>query len=127
MSLHCWIWNNDFRRAVDWFRANKLSINASKTHYLIFHTRYKTFPVFDFELKLGEEIIQRADFVKFLGLLIDDKTEWDHHTSHTEGKVSIQLYILNSVKNILPVTTLKTLYYSFVYSHLNYGVIEWII
>ena len=117
--------NNDLQRAVNWFRANKLSINASKTHYLIFHTRYKSFPDFSFELKLGDEIIQRADFVKFLGLFIDDKTEWNYHTSHIEGKISRQLYILNSVKNILPVSTMKTLYYSFVYSHLNYGVIHW--
>ena len=117
--------NNDLSKAVDWFRANKLSINASKTHYLIFHSRYKTFPDIPFDLKLGEETIQRVDCVKFLGLFIDDKTEWNYHTSHIEGKISRQLYILNSIKNILPLSTRKTLYYSFVYSHLNYGVIHW--
>ena len=117
--------NQDLDMATDWFRANKLSINAQKTHYLLFHTRFYELPESLPTIKLGGEIILRCDNVKFLGLLLDDKLEWGTHISQVESKISRSLYILNSVKHILPLSTMKTLYYSLIYSHLNYGIIHW--
>ena len=117
--------NHDLEMATDWFRANKLSINAQKTHYLLFHTRFQELPDSLPNIKLGGEVISRCDHVKFLGLLLDEKLEWGFHISQVESKISRSLYILNSVKHILPLSTMKTLYYSLIYSHLNYGIIHW--
>ena len=117
--------NQDLEMANDWFRANKLSINAQKTHYLLFHTRYFELPGCLPDIKLGDQNISRCDYVKFLGLFLDEKLEWGTHISQIESKISRSLYILNSVKNTLPLSTMKTLYYSLIYSHLNYGIIHW--
>ena len=117
--------NNDLSQASDWFRANKLSINASKTYYLLFHSRYMEVPENNHSIFLAESEIQRADFIKFLGLFIDEKLEWNKHASVVSSKIARSLYILNSIKNMVPLTTLKTLYYSLVYTHLNYGIIHW--
>jgi len=91
--------NKELAKATDWFRANKLSINATKTHYVIFHARYMEVPDHDFVLKMGDEVIQRCEVVKFLGLNLDEKLEWSHQISQIESKIArSQLYILNSVK-----------------------------
>ena len=106
---------------------NKLSINASKTYHLVFHTLSKHMEVPDHNnvIKLADCIIKQADNMKFLGLLIDEKLEWQQHTSLDASKIAWSLYILNSVKSLVLSRTLKTLYYSLVYTHLNYGIIHW--
>lgn len=117
--------NVDLEKACDWFRANKLSVNASKTHFMIFHSRFLKLPEGNFTLKMDGVILERTDNVKFLGLYIDDKLEWHYHISHIKSKLSQALYILNATKRYLPLTALKTLYYSLIYSHLNYGIVHW--
>ena len=117
--------NDELLNATDWFRANKLSINATKTHYVLFHSRHMMIEDNNLKLVLGNNIIERNHFVKFIGLYLDEKLEWANHISHVEAKISKSLYIMNSVKNILPFFTMKMLYYSLIYSHLNYGVIHW--
>ena len=117
--------NADLQKACDWFRANKLSVNASKTHYMIFHSRFLNLPEGDFQIKMGDVTLERTDSVKFLGLYIDDKLEWHYHISHIKSKISQALYILNATKRYLPLQALKTLYYSLIYSHLNYGIVHW--
>ena len=117
--------NNELSEANEWFRANKLSINATKTYYLLFHTRYMDVPEHSHAIVLNNTEIQKADFMKFLGLFIDDKLEWQKHTSFIASKLARSMYILNSIKFMVPSSTLKTLYYSLMYSHLNYGIIHW--
>lgn len=36
--------NNDLSSLKTWFAANKLSLNANKTNYIIFHTQQKSIP-----------------------------------------------------------------------------------
>jgi hypothetical protein len=51
--------NQELEKAADWFCANKLTLNVSKTKYLIF--RSKKMPIFPEKLKLiiGNEYIER--------------------------------------------------------------------
>ena len=94
--------NEDLHHASDWFRANKLSINASKTYHLVFHTRLMEVPEHNSVIKLADYIIERVDTMKFLGLIIDEKLEWQQHTSLVATRIARSLYILNSVKNLVP-------------------------
>jgi hypothetical protein len=63
--------------------------------------------------------------VKFLGVLIDDKLSFKDHVSSIRKKLSKSLYLLNSVKNVLPAKTLLLLYYSMFHSHLIYAIQLW--
>ena len=51
--------NEELEKAADWFCANKLTLNVSKTKYLIF--RSKKMPIFPdkYKLKIGNEYIDR--------------------------------------------------------------------
>ncbi len=55
----------------NWFQANGLLINASKTKYVIFHIKYGNIRE-DWDLSIGEECLKRENVVKFLGVLINE-------------------------------------------------------
>ena len=62
---------------------------------------------------------------KYLGVFIDDKLNFQGHIKHLEKKVSRSVGILSKLKNYLPTHALFKLYYTFVHSHLLYGLIVW--
>ena len=49
----------------------------------------------------------------------------ENHISFVENKVSKNVGILHKAKNIFSEGGLRTLYFSFVHSYLNYGNIAW--
>ncbi len=66
----------------DWFCANKLSLNISKTHFLLFRPKPTQQELDVDELKIGNRTIQRMRTITFLGLYIDDGLEWGDHIEH---------------------------------------------
>jgi hypothetical protein len=63
---------------VEWLNANKLSINPSKTKFIIFKSKYKSL---NQEITLKEKNIKQAFYVKFLGVVIDHDFTWKNHVS----------------------------------------------
>ena len=68
--------NEELQILNDWFKANKLSLNASKTNYILFRNKnmesnFKTFKL----LINGSEIILVSK-TKFLCILVDEHLEW---------------------------------------------------
>jgi len=121
---------NDLEQLIEWFQANKLSLNLSKTNYVLFRPNKKV-KMHDWDdeteyyLKVGTETLTARKEVKFLGITIDKYLSWSSQCKSVGSKISSALYVLRSVKNFLPTYTLITLYYSFVYSHIQYGLILW--
>ena len=100
----------------DWFRANKLSLNVSKTNFVMFCLKRKSKFHEINTIKLGDEIIQRVNNAKFLGLHseIDDELLCHTHISHVSRKLSSGIYLLNAVKRTLTIPNMKQLYYSLI-------------
>ena len=63
--------------------------------------------------------------LQFLGLHIDEKRDWHEHINKCKNKLSSALYLINKVNSYLPVSALKTIYYTLVYHYLTYGIILW--
>ncbi len=62
-------------------KANKLSVNITKTNYVIFKSRSKKFYT-DTPLKFNGNLISQKKTVKFLGVCIDENLTWKSHISH---------------------------------------------
>ena len=59
-----------------WFALNNLSLNVSKTNYMIF----SNFKInHDIQLFIGRNEISRVSEIKFLGVIIDDNLNWHSH------------------------------------------------
>ena len=57
---------------------------------------------------------------KFLGIIIDNKLDWNSQIEYLCSKLSRAIAILNKVKFKLNNKSLVILYNAFLYSHLNY-------
>ena len=57
---------------------------------------------------------------KFLGVHLDEYLSFDTHCTIICNKLARSNFIISRVKNILPVKTLKTLYFSLIHPHLLY-------
>ena len=65
--------NTELKNISEWFKANKLSLNISKTKYSLFYsTRYKGIPNDLPKLEIENVQIKRNNVTKFLGVLIDE-------------------------------------------------------
>ena len=60
--------------------------------------------------------------LRFLGLLLDPHLTFKCHITSLAQKLSKSLYILKSVKNLLPAKVLLTLYYSIFHCHILYAL-----
>ena len=116
---------NDLVVLFDWFCANKLSLNISKTNFMLFSPNLTNRRSDITTLQLGTQIIKRVNCAKFLGLFIDDGLQWDEHIKHLSCKLSSGSYAINAAKRILPRDSLTQLYYSLIHSHILYGISLW--
>ena len=115
--------NLDLVHLVDWFRANKLSLNASKSDYiLIKHNRQNSN---GYEIRIDGITIDKKTCCKFLGIHIDDKLVWTDHLLHTQSKMSKSMYALNRCKHLVPRPYMKTLYDTLIHPYLMYGISLW--
>ena len=72
---------------------------------------------------LNNNEITRATSVKYLGLWFEDNLKFDTHIKKIETDLAKYADLFNKIRDFLNINTLKTLYYSLVYSKLDYGII----
>ena len=68
---------------------------------------------------------ENDESIKFLGLHLDEHLTWTKHIAAITSKISKSLFVINRVKYVLPHYALKTVYFSLVQSHLQYGIQAW--
>ena len=84
--------NNELHKVSTWLDANKLSISTKETHFMVFHrSRIKTN---DVNVIMQQNIIERVNSTKFLGLIIDDKLKWHEHIQQVTHKIARSVGIL---------------------------------
>ena len=100
-----------------WVLANRLTVNVDKTKYMIFTNRKIGFlpPLF-----FNFEILQQKSSHKVLGIILDDKLSFKVHIQSVCQKLSRSIAMINHVNRLLPIRVLKTLYYTYIQSHLTY-------
>ena len=103
-----------------WFKVNKLSLNISKTNYIIFRTRRRRVPTNLPEIFIDDVIIHKVENVKFLGVTINEYLDWSTHISIISKSVARSVGILSKLKFTLPSNILKLIYNSLILPHLSY-------
>ena len=123
--------NNELEKASIWFKCNKLTLNASKTKFIIFRNKNMKIQGENISLKIGGETLERVGFdmplknLKFLGHIIDEHLSWADHISYVRSKISSGNYALARTKHLLPPNIRLILYNSLVRPHLEYGIVTW--
>ena len=76
-------------------------------------------------MNIGVDPIEHTLNGNVLGNFIDNQLRWNNHLSHISAKLSRSVYILKTVKHILPLTLSRSLYYTMVQQYLTYGILLW--
>ena len=116
--------NKDLKSLVTWLRANKISLNASKTEMLIFRDPRKKIN-FDLKIKIDGKKITPSRSVKYLGIFIDCHLNWHTHRAQLSTKLSRAVGMLSKIRYYVNKETLHMIYYGIFSSILTYGSQIW--
>ena len=113
--------NQMFQNVNTWFRTNLLTLNLTKTKYLEFRSKNcynnKT------HINYGQECIPHTPMNKFLGLTLDDTLSWKLHLEQVLNKICTACYALRNIKHVVPMDTLRIIYFAHIHSIISYGII----
>ena len=62
------------------------------------------------------------DYIKYLGVLIDNNLNWKQYIKQMSNKISKGIGILAKMRNFLPLAVLRNLYNAFIASHINHAI-----
>ena len=119
--------NMDLEKISEWFKANKLSLNIKKVNYTLFCKRSTKddLPLKLPGLKIVNSVLKGQTSIKFLGVMLDGNISWKEHIKTVENKLSKNIGLLYKAKQLLDNESLKSIYFSYIHSYLNYANISW--
>ena len=123
--------NIEINKLFNWFCANRLSLNANKTRYIVIKPPSKNINLGGHSIKINSTVLSRIgnnckdESIKFLGIHIDESLSWNKHIKSINSKIARALFSIKQVRYILPVQSLRTLYNALIQPHLNYGILAW--
>ena len=106
---------------LEWCNANKITINKTKTKYLVFTNCQYRSPHLVFEGTKIEEI----EKICYLGIIFDNRLKYTTHIDIINKNLAKLCGITYRLKSKFDLTSAKLFYYSFVYSLLSYGIATW--
>ena len=77
--------NHELDKLYTWFSLNKLSLNASKTNYMVFGRRKINC---DVDIKINSNQITRVNKKTFLGIMIDEQLNWKEQIHQVQTGLS---------------------------------------
>ncbi len=76
---------------IQWLRANKLTLNVSKTKFMVFGTKQCLRGTEEMPLYADDEIIERVHSFKYLGVTLDESLTFEIHVDNLYKKTCSKL------------------------------------
>ena len=103
--------NEELKEISLWLKANKISLNTKKPHFMIFSSRNKAHP--NMSVNTDEEAISETSKTKFLGVIIKNRLCWQDHILYISGKIAKGICVILKARKCLMKFSLITLNYIF--------------
>ena len=108
-----------------WITANKITVNPQKSLCLIIPPK-KNHRISNISINFNDSVIKINDTLKYLGITIDNKLNFEEHINALATKISRSLGVQCKLRrHILPKSALRNLYHSMIHPHLLYGITVW--
>lgn len=108
----------------EWLQYNLLTINISKTSYILFKAKNKLIPNY-IPLTINNRPIQEKTHERYLGLHMDTYLTWNVHINHLISKLLSLHASLRINVRCIPRKLRFTIYNSLIKSHLSYLIEIW--
>ena len=118
--------NQDLSNINRWLIANKLTLNMTKTEFMLIGSRQKlnnlaVLPA----LEINGTKLNRINFTKSLGVLIDENLTWSNHIPAISKKIASGIGSIKRISHCVPPATLQNIYHGLVLSHFDYCSVVW--
>ena len=117
--------NTELKKVIKWLGLNKLSLNATKTELIFFHSKRRPINYDSISIKFNGLKLVPVEHVKYLGMHLDSYLSWEYHIHELSKKLSRANGILSKLRYNSPFEVCLQVYYSIFYSHLIYGCNTW--
>jgi len=115
--------NHEMTKVMDWLNANKLSLNISKTKYMVITNKHVSTE--SFVINVNRNRIERTVTYKYLGVTVDEKLTWKEHCKEFCSTISKYVGVMYKVKHYVNNHALRMLYHSLINSRAQYGILAW--
>ena len=116
--------NFDLRQLSNWLKAYKISLNCSKTEYIIFRHPNKQVN-YDLKIKINGKRLVPSKCVKYLGIVLDPHLNWSFHVDSLAPKLTRAAGMLAKIRYYVPENTLRSIYFGIFASLLTYASQVW--
>ena len=116
--------NGELAKISDWLSANRLSLNVTKSKLLYFTNKNRN-SFKDINIKINGELLKEVDSAKYLGVHMDNKLNWNVHTSNIKLRLSKGISMLAKIRHYVPESVRRSLYFTFINSHTGYNLLNW--
>ena len=120
--------NSELKKVKIWCDVNRLSINFSKTNFMIIKSSKKK----DYQVNINIEsadgtinVLQRKQKIKYLGVLLDETMSFNHHISYICTRIAQNSGIISKLRHYLILLQMKQIYYSLIYPYISYAILAW--
>ena len=119
--------NKEMKIIQDWLNTNKLTLNLTKTFYMLFGNQgcISEKDRKKFKINIDQYTIHEVNQIKYLGVILDNKLNWQPHVEYLITKLSRAAGIMFKVRNHLPLKARMTIYESLAASYLRYSTPAW--
>ena len=114
--------NKELENVSGWMQRNRLSLNVEKSSFMLIHNKKSKNNI---KLQINNSTIQRTEYTKYLGVLVDEKLRWKTHIDQVVKKLSKCMWAICRLRRYTSLTTLKMLYYALAYPHIQYCISTW--
>ena len=84
----------------DWLKANKLSLNAIKTEFILLGSSQRRLKFSSLiTIRVDNNLIRRTSFVKYLGVIIDETLSWEMQIDSISEKVRKTIGVIKHVRD----------------------------
>ena len=118
--------NEDLTNVNEWLIANRLTLNSSKTEFMLIGSRQRI-STFDSSpsLIIDGTPVKRVTHTKSLGVNIDENLSWSVHIDTISKKIASGIGAIKRMRAFVPDTTLKYIFNSIVQPHFDYCCVVW--
>ena len=115
------ILQRDFSLISDWYTDNRLTLNVKKTKIMFAGSKTMLSKFEDFYFfREGEQIDFVSSFI-YLGVILDQKWNWNIHVTRLLRKLGHWFSVLNRILHILDKRTRLAYFNGLVFPHLDYA------
>ena len=76
-------------------------------------------------IKIGNQKLKKVDKVKFLGIIIDDKLNWEPHIDHLAQNLKSSIIMIERIMKFTPNYEYNKTYDALFKPHLSYCISSW--